>query len=85
MFSDHPYYNWTVTWCEQYDQRLFDPDYPSLPLAELLPVVVRVKSRRQYILVESFAPKAGAISGQEESSVGTNATDAEILEPRGHC
>jgi gamma-butyrobetaine dioxygenase len=65
MFVNHPFYNWTVEWCHKYDQISFDPDYPSLPMAQLLPVVERVLSRAQYWWNPSH-PKAGAMSAQAE-------------------
>jgi predicted HD phosphohydrolase/alpha-ketoglutarate-dependent taurine dioxygenase len=65
MFIGHPYYNWTVEWCEKYDQAAFDPDYPTLPLTQLLPAVKRVLSRPQYWWNPSH-PKAGAVSAAQE-------------------
>jgi hypothetical protein len=66
IFIDHPYYNWTVAWCEDYDQASFDPDYPSLPLVQLLPVVKRVLARAAYWWNPSHS-KAGAVSSPEET------------------
>lgn len=67
MFQDNEYYNWTVTWCELYDQASFDPDYPSLPLDALLPVVKRVLARPQYWWNPSH-PKAGAVSAKADQA-----------------
>ena len=61
MFLEHPFYNWTVDWCEKYDQASFDPDYPSLDVSVFLPVVRRVLSRPQYWWNPAH-PKAGAVS-----------------------
>jgi predicted HD phosphohydrolase/alpha-ketoglutarate-dependent taurine dioxygenase len=61
MYIDEPYYNWTATWCENYDQPSFDPDYPSLPLSVLLPSVERVLAKPQYWWNPNH-PKAGAVS-----------------------
>jgi predicted HD phosphohydrolase/alpha-ketoglutarate-dependent taurine dioxygenase len=65
MFVNHPFYNWTIDWCEKFDQASFDPDYPSLPLPHFLPIVERVLSRVQYWWNPSH-PKAGAVSAGQE-------------------
>jgi len=74
IFLTNPHYNWTVTWCELYDQASFDPDYPSLPLSTFVPIVERVLAKPQYWWNPSH-PKAGAVSASVSSS-STN-TDAE--------
>jgi hypothetical protein len=53
MFLSHPFYNWTVEWCEKYDQASFDPDYPSLDVSQFLPIVERVLARPQYVSTKS--------------------------------
>lgn len=63
------FYNWTVYFCEEYDQASFDKDYPSLPLEALLPSVERVLKRKQYWWNPSH-PKAGAVSAKEEEEEG---------------
>lgn len=47
-WRDHPYYEATVDFCENYDQNSFDPQYESEPLAFFEPMVHRVldESRR---------------------------------------
>jgi len=40
-YVGHPYFAETAAFCELYDQNSFDPDYPTLPLAEFEPVVRR--------------------------------------------
>lgn len=62
MFTDNPFYNWTATWCEKYDQASFDPDYESLPLSSFEPIVERILQRPQYWW-NPMHPKAGAIAG----------------------
>jgi predicted HD phosphohydrolase len=41
-WKDHPYYQATVDFCENYDQCSFDPDYDWLPLEFFEPMVRRV-------------------------------------------
>ena len=41
-WKDHPFYQATVDFCENYDQCSFDPDYDSLPLEFFEPMVRRV-------------------------------------------
>lgn len=41
-WKDHPYYQATVDFCENYDQSSFDPDYDSLPLEHFEPMVRRI-------------------------------------------
>jgi predicted HD phosphohydrolase len=40
-YIGHPYFAATAEFCERYDQNSFDPDYPTLPLAEFEPIVRR--------------------------------------------
>jgi len=49
-YRGHPYYADCVDFCERWDQRSFDPDYESLPLAHFEPMVLRVfaRSPREY-------------------------------------
>ncbi len=37
--AGHPFYDLTVEFCEEYDQRSFDPDYPTEPIEHFLPLV----------------------------------------------
>lgn len=41
-WRDHPYYQATVDFCENYDQASFDPDYDSEPLSFFEPMVRRI-------------------------------------------
>jgi len=41
-FKDHPWYEDTVAFCENYDQNCFDPDYDTLPLEFFEPMLRRV-------------------------------------------
>ena len=65
MYIDHPVYNQTVNWCENYDQASFDPDYPSLPLSTFYPTIERILARPQYWWNPAH-PKAGAVSSASE-------------------
>ncbi|MGO8857972.1 MAG: phosphohydrolase [Steroidobacteraceae bacterium] len=40
-YAGHPYFEDTARFCELYDQTSFDPDYPTLTLGELEPIVRR--------------------------------------------
>src|SRR5215213_5820238 len=39
QYRDHPYYDRTVQFCQEYDQAAFDPSYPSMALADFEPAV----------------------------------------------
>jgi predicted HD phosphohydrolase len=41
-FADHPFYEYTLDFCDAYDQNSFDPDYDTLPLEAFEPSVRRV-------------------------------------------
>lgn len=41
-FADSPYYDATVEFCHEYDQKAFDPSYPSMSLDDFEPMVRRV-------------------------------------------
>ncbi len=47
-YRDHPAYQITVDFCEQWDQRAFDPAYESLPLSFFEPMVRRVFARKPF-------------------------------------
>ena len=47
-FADHPYYQATVDFCENYDQNCFDPDYDTLPLEHFEPMLRRVLSEVRF-------------------------------------
>ena len=44
QFKDHPWYQDTVDFCENYDQNCFDPEFESKPLEFFRPMVERVFS-----------------------------------------
>lgn len=46
-FREHPWFDYTAEFCELYDQSAFDPDYPSLTLADFAPALRRVLSAPQ--------------------------------------
>ena len=55
-FKDHPCYDMTVEFCAKYDAPAFDPDYKSIPLEELEPMLRRVFAKpRDYIYGDRFA------------------------------
>lgn len=47
-FKDHPAYQLTVDFCENWDQRSFDPDYDSLPLPFFEPMVREIFGRSPF-------------------------------------
>jgi len=47
-YKDHKYYQDTVDFCENWDQKSFDPNYKSLPLKEFEPLVKKIFSRKPY-------------------------------------
>ena len=48
QFSNHPAYERTVRFCDDWDQASFDPDYDSLPLEHFVPMVERVLNRAPF-------------------------------------
>ena len=44
-FKDHPWYEDTVAFCENYDQNCFDPDYDTRPLEFFEPMLRRVMAK----------------------------------------
>jgi predicted HD phosphohydrolase len=42
QFRDHPHYEMTVRFCQEWDQPAFDPAYPSEPLETFEPMVRKV-------------------------------------------
>ena len=77
MFVDSPYYDWTVEWCEKYDQASFDKDYPTLPLEAFLPAVRRVLAKPSYWWNPSH-PKAGAVSAKPNGVVDDPASPLTV-------
>lgn len=47
-FRDHPWYDDTVAFCENYDQNCFDPDYENLSLEFFEPMLRRVLSEVRF-------------------------------------
>jgi predicted HD phosphohydrolase len=45
QFKDHKYYQATVDFCEKWDQKSFDPEYESFPLAHFEPMVRNIFSK----------------------------------------
>ena len=48
-WRDHPSFDLTATFCEQYDQTSFDPNYDTLPIGEFEPMVRRVLGEPRYL------------------------------------
>lgn len=72
-FRHHPYYSYTVEFCERYDQNCFDPHYRSLPLETFEPMLRRVLA----------APRTEGGTPASASDVGRSAlaaADAVLLE-----
>ena len=44
-YKEHPYYQDCVDFCERWDQRSFDPGYPTKPLSYFEPMVRRLFAR----------------------------------------
>ena len=47
-YKGHKYYQETVNFCENWDQKSFDPNYKSLLLKEFEPLVKKIFSRKPY-------------------------------------
>tara|TARA_Y100000992_G_scaffold293390_1_gene251969 strand:+ start:490 stop:1044 length:555 start_codon:yes stop_codon:yes gene_type:complete len=47
-YKDHEFYKDTVDFCENWDQKSFDPDYKSLTLKEFEPLIRKIFSRKPY-------------------------------------
>jgi len=47
-YKDSPHYDAAVTFCEDWDQTSFDPDYDTLPLEHFRPMVEEVFSRQAW-------------------------------------
>ena len=46
QFKDHKYYQATVDFCEEWDQKSFDPEYDSFPLEHFEPMVRNLFSKQ---------------------------------------
>ena len=47
-YKEHKYYKDTVDFCENWDQKSFDPNFKSLPLKDFEPYVKKIFSRTPY-------------------------------------
>jgi Predicted HD phosphohydrolase len=47
-YKGHKYYQDTINFCENWDQKSFDPNFKSLPLKEFEPLVKKIFSRKPY-------------------------------------
>jgi len=47
-YKGHKYYKDTLNFCENWDQKSFDPNFKSLPLKEFEPMVKKIFSRKPY-------------------------------------
>ena len=47
-YKDHKYYQDTVDFCENWDQKSFDPNFKSLTLKEFEPFIKKIFSRKPY-------------------------------------
>ncbi len=47
-YKDHKYYQDTVNFCENWDQKSFDPNFKSLSLKDFEPLVRKIFSRKPY-------------------------------------
>ena len=58
QFKSHPYYQYTLDFCDKYDQNSFDPDFKSLSLDEFEPMVKRVFEQPKHSIYLAAIPKA---------------------------
>ncbi len=47
-YKGHVYYQDTINFCENWDQKSFDPNFKSLPLKEFEPLIKKIFSRKPY-------------------------------------
>ena len=47
-YKGHKYYQSTVDFCENWDQKSFDPNFKSVPLKEFEPIVKKIFSKKPY-------------------------------------
>lgn len=78
LYKDHEFFEDTVRWCEQYDQRSFDPSYPSFPLTHFKSYIDEVFSRKPFWW-DPENPMANVVSKTRETTIqcddcGLNAT-----------
>ena len=66
-FRDHPWFDYTVEFCELYDQCSFDPSYESMPLHEFEPILRRVmrRPRQSIYLDDPIIDQAGDVPASD--------------------
>ena len=52
-YKGHKYYDECVKFCEKWDQTSFDPNYKSLPIKEVEPLIRKIFSRKPYSSLDS--------------------------------
>ena len=58
-FKDHEWFDYTAEFCHKYDQKAFDPDFVSYPLAHFVPMVQRVFAQpRKSLYQAASAPQS---------------------------
>jgi predicted HD phosphohydrolase len=65
QYVDHPYFEACRKFCEDYDAPSFDPDYPTMPLEQFVPILHRVFSLEAYWWDHNH-PKRGAVVSQPQ-------------------
>ena len=48
-FADHPHFDACARFCELYDQNCFDPDYPTLPIEDFIPMMEELFGRESRV------------------------------------
>ena len=64
QFAGHEYYDYTVEFCQVYDQTAFDPSFKSMPLEDFMPAVEALfvaPKRSIYLKTEVDAPTLEAL------------------------
>ncbi len=49
IYADHEFYESCAKFCENYDQNCFDPDYPTLPIEDFIPMMDELFSRESSV------------------------------------
>ena len=62
VYKGHEAFDFTVQFCEDFDQKSFDPSYSSMDLKEFVPMVHRVFKRDAFWHTPNH-PKKGAVTG----------------------
>lgn len=61
-YRDHPWFDDAATFCRDYDENCFDPDYPVLSLADFVPLVAEVFGREPRFLETAATPSNGHLT-----------------------